>query len=97
MKAEIRENISDVVLNELPEEAQEIYLEAYEEAWEDYEESMGGEMGQASVAHRNAMYIVKTEFEKDDEKGIWYRKGEKPIEDEEDEDEGLLSSLEDAL
>ena len=37
MKAEIRENISDVVLNELPEEAQEIYLEAYEEGWEDYE------------------------------------------------------------
>ncbi len=95
MKAEIRKHVSDAVLDDLPEEAQEIYLEAYEEAWEDFDESMGGEMGQASVAHRNAMYIVKGEFEKDDEKGVWYRKGEKP--EEEEEDKGLLSSLKDAL
>jgi cation transport regulator len=96
MKAEIRKNVSDAVLDDLPEEAQEIYLEAYEKAWEDFDESKGGEMGQASVAHRDAMYVVKNEFEKDDEKGVWYRKGEKPVE-EEGEDEGLLSSLKDAL
>ena len=94
MKAEIRKNISDAVLDDLPEEAEEIYLEAYEEAWEDFDESMGGELGRAGVAHRNAMYVVKEDFVKDDERGIWYRKGEEP---EEEEDEGLLSSLKDAL
>jgi len=94
MKAEIRKNISDAVLEPLPDEAQQIYLEAYEEAWEDFDPSMGGDMGRAAVAHRNAMYVVKEDFVKDDERGIWYRKGEEP---EEEEDEGLLSSLKDAL
>ena len=97
MKAEIRKNVSDIVLEELPEEAQEIYLEAYEEAWEDYDESQGGDMSRPSVAHRNAMYMVKQDFVKDDEKGVWYRKGEQPEEEEEEEEGGLLSDLKDAL
>lgn len=43
------------------------------------------------------MYMVKQDFVKDDEKGIWYRKGERPEEEEEEEEGGLLSDLKDAL
>ncbi|NBD36839.1 MAG: cation transport regulator ChaB [Chloroflexi bacterium] len=95
MRYEKIEDLPESLRNDLPDEAQEIYLEAYQKSWDSFKEEMGGDLGQEAVAHRDAMHAVKQEFVEDKEKGLWYRKGEEP--EEEEEDEGLLSDLADAL
>ena len=80
----------------MPREALEIYLDAYNEALEEYEEAEGGEAGREAVAHRNAMHAVKREFVHDDDTQKWYRKGEKP-EPEEEEEEGIIDTLKDLI
>lgn len=94
MRYEKVEDLPESLRNDLPDEAQEIYIEAYQKSWDSFKEEMGGDLGQEAVAHRDAMHAVKQEFVEDKEKGLWYRKGEEP---EEEEDEGLLSDLADAL
>ncbi len=95
MRYEKIEDLPESLRNDLPDEAQEIYLEAYQKSWDSFKEEMGGDLGQEAVAHRDAMHAVKQEFVEDKEKGLWYRKGEEP--EEEEEDGGLLSDLADAL
>ena len=95
MRYEKIEDISQTLRDVLPEEAQEIYLEAYQESWDSYKEQMGGELDQAAVAHRDAMHAVKQEYVEDKEEGVWHPKGEAL--EEEEEDEGLLSDLADEV
>mgnify|MGYP006293956761 CR=1 FL=1 len=95
MRYEKVEDLPESLRNDLPDEAQEIYIEAYQKSWDSFKEEMGGDLGQEAVAHRDAMHAVKQEFVEDKEEGLWYRKGEEP--EEEEEDEGLLSDLADAL
>lgn len=90
-------DLPDTLRDTLPEEAQRIYLDAYKRAYEDYEEFRGGEAGREAVAHRDAMHAVKQEYVHKSDSGKWYRKGEEPAEDKEDEDEGLLDSLRDMV
>jgi cation transport regulator len=80
----------------LPREAQELYLDVYQRSWETYEEEQGGDMGQESVAHRDAWSAVRREYVKDEGSGRWYPKGDLP-EDEEDEDEGLIDKIKDVF
>lgn len=94
MRYEKIEDLPESLRDDLPDDAQEIYIEAYRKSWDSFKEEMGGDLGQEAVAHRDAMHAVKQEFVEDKEKGLWYRKGEEP---EEEEDEGLLSDLADAL
>lgn len=96
MRYESKEDLPDTLQDVLPEEAQDIYINAYQKSWDSYEESVGGDMDRASVAHRDAMHAVKQEFEKDEETGKWYPMGELP-EEEEEEEEGLLDKIKDAL
>lgn len=95
MRYEKIEDISQTLQDVLPEEAKEIYLKAYQKSWDSYKEGMAGELGQAAVAHRDAMHAVKQEFVEDKEKGEWHPKGEAP--EEEEEDKGLLSDLVDEV
>jgi cation transport regulator ChaB len=74
----------------LPEDLQEIYLEAYQRSWKGYEEFRGGEAGKEAVAHRDAMMAVQHDHVYHEETGKWYRKGEEP---EEEEEQGLLETL----
>ncbi len=89
MVYESKSDLPDTLREILPEEAQESYLQAYRASYENYEESQGGELDRESVAHRDAWAMMKRDFVEDEETGKWYRKGEVPEEDE-DEDKSLL-------
>lgn len=98
MKYETKENLPDTLRSVMPEEAQEIYLDAYKKAWDDYEEYEGGEMEREGVAHRKGMHAVGEEYVRDRKAGVWYKKGEKPEElKEDDEDDGFMDDVKDAL
>lgn len=91
MKLESIKNIPQPLQSQLPDEALEVYREAYNRAWDEYD--AGTELGQQnreSVAHRQGWAAVKREFEHNEEKGIWYRKGEEP---EEVQEEGIVEKI----
>jgi cation transport regulator len=91
-KVELPETVKKV----LPEEAQEVYLEAYNASWDLYDEEQAGQMSQEAVANRDAWAAVKNDFTKDEDSGKWYPAGEVP-EEAEEEDEGILDTLEDIV
>ncbi|MFP4344320.1 MAG: ChaB family protein [Anaerolineales bacterium] len=98
MRYESLDDLPDTIRDVLPEEAQELYLEAYQKAWDAYKPEIGGDLGQAGMAHRDAWHVVKKEYVQDEKKGDWYRKGEEPEDlDEEDEDEGFFEGISDTL
>ncbi|MFP4395137.1 MAG: ChaB family protein [Anaerolineales bacterium] len=97
MRYEKIEDMSQTLQDVLPEEAQEIYLEAYQESWDSYKEHMGGELDRAAVAHRDAMHAIKQEFVEDKEKGEWHRKGEEPEDMGKEKGEDPLSDLADEV
>lgn len=89
------DNVQDLpatMRDTMPQEALEIYLEAYNDAFEGYEEAKGGEAGREAVAHRDAMHAVKRVFVHHDDTHKWYRKGEEP-EPEEEEEGGIIDTL----
>jgi cation transport regulator len=88
---ETKSDLPETLREYLPEDLQEIYLEAYQKSWEAYEDFRGGEAGQEAVAHRDAMMAVKHNHVYHEETGQWYRKGEEP--EEEEEEKGLLDGL----
>jgi cation transport regulator len=84
------DDIADYLKDDLPEGAQEIYLEHYQESWENYEEHQGGDLDQHGVAHRDAMIAVKKDYIKDKE-GTWHLRSE--YEAEHPEEEGLTTNF----
>lgn len=93
MRYETMSDLPETIRDVLPEGAQEIYLEAYKRNWEEYDEdALSGDMSRHAVAHRNAWSAVKREYVHDEEKGLWYRKGEEP-----EEDRGIVDDLKDAV
>jgi cation transport regulator len=69
LPASVREN--------LPEHAQEIYLEAFNHAWDQYanpEDRRGG-ASREETAHRVAWSAVKNVYEKEEKSGMWMKKG----------------------
>ena len=77
----------------MPDEAQEIYLKAYNKSWQDYDEDeILGKQSQEATAHRDGWNAVKREFAHNEDKGIWYRRGQEP---DEEEEQGLLDRLKD--
>lgn len=90
------EELPDTVREVLPEEAQEIYVEAFNASWELYDEEQAGEMSQEAVANRDAWAAVKRDYTRDDETGKWHPAGEVP-EHEEEEEGGILDTLEDVV
>jgi cation transport regulator len=100
MRYQTVEDLSDVLKNVLPDEAQTIYLETYQESWQNYESWKGGEMGRDGLAHRNAMGAVMRNYELDEDSGTWHKRG-KEVQGEADENlldevlqylEGLITS-----
>ncbi len=72
-------NLKDLpegVRKNLPEHAQEIYLEAFNNAWEEYAkpEDRKGEASREETAHRVAWSAVKQIYQKDEESGEWKKK-----------------------
>ena len=60
----------------LPEEAQEVYRQAYNKAWDQAGEQPGGGLSRESLAHRQAWTILEREYARDFATGKWRRKGE---------------------
>jgi cation transport regulator len=69
LPASVREN--------LPEHAQEIYLEAFNHAWDQYAnpEYRRGGASREETAHRVAWSAVKNVYEKEEKSGMWMKKG----------------------
>ena len=71
-------DLPDSVKNNLPQHAQEIYMEAFNSAWEQYDEPQERRSGatREETAHKVAWAAVKRKFEKDEKSGVWKtRKG----------------------
>lgn len=65
------------VTDNLPQHAQEIYMEAYNSAWEQYtdpEKRRDDDDTREEVAHKVAWAAVKNVYEKDERTGKWKRK-----------------------
>jgi cation transport regulator ChaB len=91
MTLEGKKDLSEHLRKSMPEEAQEIYVKAYNKSWENYDEDDDlGKQSREAVAHRDGWAAVKREFVHDEERGIWYRHGEEP---EEDEEPGIVDQL----
>lgn len=73
-KSELPESVRD----NLPEHAQEIYLEAYNSAWDQYDEpeDRRGDQSREETAHKVAWSAVKKKYEKDESSGRWKRKND---------------------
>lgn len=84
---ESKSDLPETLQKFLPENLQEIYLDAYQKSWEAYDESEGGDMGREGVAHRDAMTAIEQDYVHDQESGKWYPRDQQPKGDSEDEDE----------
>ena len=91
------EELPDTVRDVLPREAQEVYLEGFTESWESYDEEKTSEMSQEAVANRDAWALVKTKFTRDDETGKWHPAGEVPEHEDEEEEDGIIDTLQDLV
>jgi cation transport regulator len=89
-----KSDLPETLKKYLPEDLQEIYLEAYQKSWKGYEDFRGGEAGQEAVAHRDAMTAVELDHVYHEETGEWYRKGEEP---EGEKEKGILDQLKDVV
>jgi cation transport regulator len=71
-------DLPDRVKNNLPDHAQEIYLEAYNNAWAEYAKPQERRSGatREETAHRVAWAAVKKKYEKDELTGEWRSKDE---------------------
>ena len=91
------DELPDSVTAVLPGEAQEVYLEAYNRSWELYDEEKGSEMSQEAEANRDAWAAVKRDYTRDDETGKWHPAGEVPEHEEDEEKEGIIDKITDAI
>jgi cation transport regulator len=68
--------LPDSVKNNLPKQAQEIYMETYNSAWEQYAkpEDRRGNDSREEVAHKIAWSAVKQQYEQRNDR--WTRKKE---------------------
>ena len=74
MPYEKTNQLPDAVRSNLPEDAQEIYKEAFNNAWEEYKdpEDRRGDASREETAHRVTWAAVKQRFEK--RGGQWVEK-----------------------
>lgn len=73
------DSVSDLpesVKDNLPKQAQEIFLKAYNSAWEHYDESSErrGKSSRDTTARRVAWAAVKKKYEKSESTGKWEKK-----------------------
>lgn len=91
MRYESKDDLSPVLRETLPEQAQDLYIEGYQKAWDDYDEEQGGDLGRAGYAHLQGINAVELEYTKVN--NVWYHKGEEPENGEEKEGESLLEKI----
>jgi cation transport regulator len=70
-----KSELPDSVRDNLPEKAQEIYMEAFNSAWEQYKEpeDRRGDASREETAHKVAWAAVKKSYRKDEKNGKWKR------------------------
>ena len=62
MQYETVKQLSSTIRSVLPEEAQEIYRQAYNQAWEEFDRDAHRGLNQQALAHQQAWGAVKKEF-----------------------------------
>jgi cation transport regulator len=82
MSYQSRDELPETIRDILPPEVQDVYIDAYNTAWDVYEDSSTQTLDRESVAHRVAWDAVNREFVHNTQRGIWYRVGEEPAEEE---------------
>lgn len=72
-------DLPESVRDNLPDHAQEIYLEAYNSAWDQYDqpEERRGDATREETAHKVAWAAVKRVYQKDEQSGRWKKKENK--------------------
>jgi cation transport regulator len=93
MRYETRKDLPATITDVLPQDAQEIYLEAYRAMWDEYDEESTGHLSSHEVAHRQGWMAIERAFVQDPKTGTWHRKGEQKAE----EDKGLLDKVKDVI
>lgn len=70
--------LPESVRDNLPDHAQEIYMEAFNSAWDQYDEpeERRGDATREETAHKVAWSAVKKTYQKDENSGKWRRKKE---------------------
>jgi cation transport regulator len=96
MRYEKKSDLPATIRDILPEEAQQVYLEAYQRSYDDYEEGEGGDLSRESVAHRDGWTALQREYRQNRETGEWQRRGEESPEAGEEE-EGIIDTLKDLV
>lgn len=76
MPYESLDELPESVRDNLPQHAQEIYMEAFNNAWDEYADpaERRGEAPREETAHKVAWAAVKNVYEKDEESGEWKKK-----------------------
>jgi cation transport regulator len=98
MRYETINDLPETLQATLPEEAQKLYIETYNQVWDEYDEiGHDGNLDRDGVAHQAAWRVVDQEFVQQEGTGRWYRRGEVPSEEDEEEKKGLLDRLKDAF
>jgi cation transport regulator len=93
MRYETKSDLPETLRDILPDEALELYLEAYQHSWDTYDEEEGGDLSRDAVAHRDGWTAVEHEYVQNKETGEWYRRGEESPEASEEEDTGVVDKL----
>jgi cation transport regulator len=88
-KKELPATISDL----LPEDAQEIYVEAYNRMWDGAGDGSAGDLSRHGVAHRQGWAAVERKFAQDPKTGAWHRIGDEAAE----EDKGLFDRAKEVI
>lgn len=84
-------DLPETLRNLLPnEEAQRVYLAAYNATWGTGDDEKELQLSRDAEAHRDGWAAIEREFVHDREKGVWYRKGEAP---QEEQVEGFIDKL----
>lgn len=82
MKYETTKDLSPTIRDVLPEDAQQLYLDAYNRAWEEYDQDTAIGQSRETLAHQQGWMAVRHEYVQDQGTGLWHRKGETVVKEE---------------
>ena len=92
MQYESTSDLPPTIRDVLPEDAQKLYLDAYNRAWREYDEDPVIGQSREALAHQQGWLAIRHEFVQDQGTGLWHRKGEAAVKQEE-KPKGLFAKL----
>jgi cation transport regulator len=96
MRYKSRKDLPKYITDVLPEDAQQVYMEAYNRVWDEYDGKSGQDLSRHSLAHRQAWEAIQAVMVQDQGTGAWHHKGE-PDTVEEGKPKSFLEKAKDAI